>query len=149
MTDKPKIIVDSDWKAEAEREKEKLSAKLGEEKQAAKPAEAADGQDPEPEQGQQLPKPDFLGHCASVATQAMIFLGAIRHPATGEVEFDPAQARYLIDTLQILKDKSKGNLDAKETESLDGMLAELKMVWVQVIQELQRRQAMQPKGPKA
>lgn len=143
MTDKPKIIVDSDWKAEAEREKEKLSAKLGEEKKAEQPAPQGDAAD-----GQPLPKPDFLGHCASVATQAMIFLGAIRHPMTGEVEFDPAQARYLIDVLQILKDKTKGNLEAKETETLDNMLAELKMVWVQVMQELQRRAAQQAKAAK-
>lgn len=140
---KPKIIVDSDWKAQAEREKEQLSAKLGEDKKAAAkpaqspgeaPADGAAGQ-------QQMPKADFLTHCASVATQAMIFMGAMRHPMTGEVEFDPLQARYLIDTLGILKDKTKGNLDAKETEALDGMLGELKMVWVQVIQEIQRQQA--------
>jgi len=143
MTDKPKIIVDSDWKAEAEREKEKLSAKLGEEKKEAAKGEAA----PAPAAGEDhpLPKPDFLNHCASVATQAMIFLGAIRHPATGEVEFDPAQARYLIDTLQMLKEKTKGNLEPKEAETLEGMLGELKMVWVQVIQELQRRAKEAPK----
>lgn len=137
--DKPKIIVDSDWKAQAEKEKEQLSAKLGEDK----PAEARQPAAGEADAGQELPKPDFLNHCASVATQAMIFLGAIRHPMTGQIEFDPAQARYLIDTLQILKDKTKGNLDAKESETLESMLGELKMVWVQVIQELQRRQQEQ------
>ena len=88
-----------------------------------------------------MPKADFLTHCASVATQAMIFMGAMRHPMTGEVEFDPIQARYLIDTLGMLKEKTKGNLDAKESQAVDEMLGELKMVWVQVIQEIQRQQA--------
>lgn len=159
---KPKIIIDSDWKAQAEREKEQLSQKLGEDKaaKAAGAAAAPAGKDsPAPQPGadaqqQQMPKADFLTHVASVATQAMIFMGAMRHPMTGEVEFDPLQARYLIDTMQMLKDKTKGNLDAKEVESLDGMLGEVKMVWVQVIQELQRQQAAQiaqatQKGPKA
>lgn len=146
--EKPKIIIDSDWKAQAEKEKEQLSVKLGEDKKAPQPAPQAGAQPGEAEQGQPLPKPDFLNHCASIATQALIFMGAIRHPATGEVEFDPAQARYLIDTLQVLKDKTKGNLTPKEVETLDGMMGELKMVWVQVIQELQRQQAQAPK-PKA
>ncbi|MBK9975493.1 MAG: DUF1844 domain-containing protein [Planctomycetes bacterium] len=155
---KPKIIVDSDWKAQAEKEKEQLSQKLGEDKAKAAATPAKDGQPAQPgteAQGQQqMPKADFLTHVASVATQAMIFMGAMRHPMTGEVEFDPVQARYLIDTMQVLKDKTKGNLDAKEAESLDGMLGEVKMVWVQVIQELQRQQAAQiaqaaQKGPKA
>ncbi|MBE7492993.1 MAG: DUF1844 domain-containing protein [Planctomycetes bacterium] len=144
---KPKIIVDSDWKAQAEREKEQLSAKLGEDKKPERAAQA-----PAADQGQapQMPKADFLTHCASVATQAMIFMGAIRHPMTNEVEFDPIQARYLIDTLQMLKDKTRGNLDAKETQAVDDMLGELKMVWVQVIQELQRQQAAAiSKGTKA
>lgn len=136
---KPKIIVDSDWKAQAEREKEQLAAKLGEDKKPEpKPGDADGGAQG---QAQQMPKADFLTHCASVATQAMIFMGAMRHPMTGEVEFDPIQARYLIDTLGMLKEKSKGNLDAKETQAVDEMLGELKMVWVQVIQEIQRQQA--------
>lgn len=141
-TEKPKLIVDSDWKAQAEREKEQLSAKLGEEKKAPQEPESKEGA----QHPQQMPKADFLTHCASVATQAMIFMGAMRHPMTGEVEFDPLQARYLIDTLGVLKEKTKGNLDAKETEALEGMLGELKMVWVQVIQEIQRQQAQAAKG---
>lgn len=137
--EKPKLIVDSDWKAQAEREKEQLSAKLGEDKKAA-PSAAQGGQAAQG-QPQQMPKADFLTHCASVATQAMIFMGAMRHPMTGEVEFDPMQARYLIDTLSMLQERTKGNLSAEEAKAVEEMLGELKMVWVQVIQEIQRQQA--------
>ena len=57
--DKPKIIVDSDWKEQAAREKEKLAE------------EAA------PTEKRELPPADFVTHCASLATQAMIIMGAI------------------------------------------------------------------------
>jgi hypothetical protein len=52
--DKPKILIDSDWKDEAEREKDELAGK-------AKP-DAKSEEDRGP-----LPPPDFLQHCASLA----------------------------------------------------------------------------------
>jgi hypothetical protein len=117
--DKPRIIIDSDWKEQAEREKEQLAAKA----EKAKPA------------AREMPQPDFLQHCASLATQALVFLGAIIHPLSGKPEFDPEQARYLIDTLDMLRTKTKGNLDQEEATALDEMLQELKMAWVQLTQK--------------
>lgn len=114
--EKSKLIIDSDWKEQAEREKEQLAAKA----EKAKPA------------ARELPEPDFLHHCASLATQALVFLGAIIHPMTGKPEFDPGQARYLIDTLDMLRTKTKGNLTDEETAALGDMLNELKMAWIQL-----------------
>lgn len=134
-TAKPRIIVDSDWKEQAAREKEQLSAKFDEPRKVA--AEAPAPQQPhEAAQGGEdvLPEPDFLNHCASLATQAMILLGAVRDPYSGGVTYDPVHARFLIDTLTMLKAKTKGNLTVQEDKSLDQLIGELKVAWLQITQ---------------
>lgn len=111
--DKPKIIVDSDWKEQAAKEKAKLAE------------EAA------PDEKRELPPADFVTHCASLATQAMIFMGAIANPMTGQADIDFDQARYVIDTLDMLKEKTDGNLKQDEADALESLRGELKMIWVQ------------------
>ncbi len=118
--EKPRIIIDSDWKKEAELDKEKLA-----EKSAPKAADA-DGQ------REDLPPPEFLQHCASLATHAMILLGAVPNPMTGKQEFDPMYARHLIDTIVMLREKTKGNLSAQEAETLEHLVGELKLAWLSV-----------------
>jgi hypothetical protein len=114
--DKPKIVVDSDWKAQAAREKEQLAEKL---EGAEKPAR------------RELPPADFITHCASLATQAMIFMGAIANPLTGQADVDFEQARYVIDVLAMLQEKTRGNLQPEEQSTLDNLISELKLIWVQ------------------
>ncbi|MCB9894533.1 MAG: DUF1844 domain-containing protein [Planctomycetes bacterium] len=110
--DKPKIIVDSDWKEQAAQEKEKLAKENAPEQRG-------------------LPPADFITHCASLATQAMIFMGAIANPMTGEPDVDFEQARYVIDTLAMLKEKTAGNLADDEATTLESLIGELKLIWVQ------------------
>ncbi|MEE9311423.1 MAG: DUF1844 domain-containing protein [Planctomycetota bacterium] len=114
--DKPKIIVDSDWKEEAQREKEDL----------AKKAEVKQEQARQP-----LPKPEFLTHITSLATQSLIFLGVVANPMTGQAEFDPEQARFIIDSIAMLMEKTKGNLTEQEEQTGNSIVSELKMAWVQ------------------
>lgn len=117
--DKPKIVVDSDWKEQAAREKEQLAEKFS---QTGQPAS---------HERHELPPADFITHCASLATQAMIFVGAIANPLTGQAEVDFEQARYVIDVLAMLKEKTKGNLQPEEQSTLDSLIGELKLIWVQ------------------
>jgi hypothetical protein len=112
--DKPRIVVDSDWKEQAARDKEKLAEKVA------------------PQEPRELPPADFITHIASLATQSMIFMGAIANPLTGKADVDFDQARYIIDTLGMLREKTKGNLVQDEQETLDNVLGELKLIWVQV-----------------
>jgi hypothetical protein len=112
--EKPRLVVDSDWKEQAERDKERLA------------------RDAAPPPGRDLPPADFTTHAASLATQALIFMGAIANPITGKADIDFDQARYIIDTLGMLRDKTKGNLTADEQETIDNVLGELKLVWLQV-----------------
>ena len=79
---------------------------------------------------------DFSGFVSMLAMQAMMALGEMAHPETGQKTQDIAQARYLIDTLQLLADKTKGNLSAEESEGLKTLLYELRVKFVKINQEV-------------
>ena len=78
-----------------------------------------------------LPQPDFRMFLSGLAGQAAIHLGLIENPATGKREQDLQQAKYTIDLLQVIKDKTKGNLDPEEEKALDGILYDLRMRYVE------------------
>jgi hypothetical protein len=60
----------------------------------------------------------------------MMALGEVPHPATGIVQEELEQAKYLIDVLGVLQEKTQGNLNPEETALLDGLLYELRMKYV-------------------
>lgn len=73
----------------------------------------------------------------SLAQQALMQLGLIPWPH-GQRELHLEQARDTIDILQLLKAKTKGNLNAEETQLMDTIVYELKMSWVEVQQAIAR-----------
>jgi hypothetical protein len=77
----------------------------------------------------------FLNYIMSMGYQAMIFLGEVPHPATGNPEKNIRQAKFLIDTLAVLKEKTKGNLDPQEESLLSASLYELQMKYVEISQK--------------
>ncbi len=79
---------------------------------------------------QDLPEPDFKFFLTSLAMQAWIGLGAIPNPVTQKQEENLTQAKFIIDTLNIIKEKTKGNLDKEESEMLEQILYELHMNYV-------------------
>jgi hypothetical protein len=120
MADEKKIIIDEDWKSQVAAEKA----------QQEKPAEP-------PAAGPQSLPPDFEMPPASwelllttLATEAMIGLGLIPHPATGQPVQHRNQAKYLIDVIEMLRDKSKGNLTPGEAQLTESMLHQLRMAYV-------------------
>ena len=72
-------------------------------------------------------EPDFSIFASSLSMQALIFLGEIDNPITHKKEENLDQAKYMIDTLSMLKEKTKGNLSANEANLLDNVLYELRM----------------------
>ena len=76
---------------------------------------------------------DFMAYLSSLALQAMVFLGEIPNPLTNKTEKNLQQAKFLIDTLALLKDKTKGNLESQEENLLNSSLYELQMKYVQAI----------------
>jgi len=57
-------------------------------------------------------------------------LGKFAHPETGVAERDLDSARMTIDTLQMLRSKTQGNLSREEESLFDQILAELKLNYV-------------------
>jgi hypothetical protein len=80
-----------------------------------------------------LPRVDFSTFVLSLGTSALYHLGVVAHPETGQ-KVDPpelALARNTIDTLEMLEEKTRGNLDAQERELVGSLLYELRMRFVE------------------
>lgn len=86
---------------------------------------------PLPDSG--LPQVDFSSFCLSLATSALYHLGVVGDPETGTpaAEKSPPLAKQTIDALEMLRDKTRGNLDEEEGRLLDGLLYELRMRFVE------------------
>ncbi|MBI3933381.1 MAG: DUF1844 domain-containing protein [Acidobacteria bacterium] len=101
---------------------------------------AAPGGEPRPERGV-----GFEQLVMSLITTAMFQLGMAARPGEAPPPPDLPAAQDTIELLQILQEKTKGNLTKEEEEILSGGLYELRMVFV----ELTRRVAQAAKaGPK-
>lgn len=129
----PKIQIDSDWKAEAQAEKERLAA----EEKAAKESElanegAADGGEPGGGGGG-IPAASFETLVSTMATQCLLALGVIADPSTGQPYLHLDLARHHIDMLTVLNEKTEGNLSKKETELLGGTLYELRQRYISTV----------------
>ena len=81
-------------------------------------------------EGHEAPEPDFKFFLTSLAMQAWIALGAIPNPLTQKTEESLDQAKYIIDTLEILEKKTQGNLNDEEKELMEGLLYELRLGFV-------------------
>lgn len=76
------------------------------------------------------PKPDFKFFITTLSLQATIFLGQIPNPVTQKSEEDLTQAKFIIDTLDMLNEKTKGNLTKEESDLLENLLYELRTVYL-------------------
>lgn len=79
-----------------------------------------------------LPEVTFTTLVMSLNTSALFHLGEIQDPETGLIGMDIVLAKHTIDTLQLLKDRTKGNLIDKEEELLGHVLADLKLRYVRI-----------------
>ena len=118
-----KIIVDEDWKAEAQREKEILAAQ--EEAEKKKPPEEKQARGP-------LPQGNFAALISMLTTQALFALGLLQVKGQEKREPDLELAKYNIDMLETLEEKTKGNLSKEEETVLANTLNELRMGYVKV-----------------
>ncbi len=76
-----------------------------------------------------------------LSTTTMFQLGLIPGPGGERIPADMANAQRTIELLQVLQEKTKGNLTPQESRLLDDVLYELRMTFV----ELQKRQARKGK----
>ena len=106
--------------AEAEKENagEKSTEKVQEEAQAAPNAEIPNFE------------ADFATFIYSLNTQALLFMGKIPNPISKKYEKDIGTAKYLIDTIDMLSKKTKGNLDENEAKLIENVLYDLRMAYI-------------------
>ena len=117
-----KIIVDEDWKQEAQKEKEVLAKQ--EEAGQEKATEEKAGRDV-------LPRGDFAALISMLVTQALFSLGMVQIEGQDEKkEPDLALAKYNIDMLETLQEKTKGNLSKEEEKVLENTLGQVRMAYV-------------------
>ena len=101
MADEKKIIIDEDWKSQVQAEKEAAAkqppaAPDSGSKPTAEPA--AQARDSEPDDFP-MPPASFDMLLSTLVTEAMLSLGQIPHPATGQPVFHPQQAKYIIESM--------------------------------------------------
>lgn len=68
----------------------------------------------------------------SIASNAMMAMGLTPDPQTGQTEVDKNLARFNIDLLMVLSEKTKNNLQADENDLLTHILQDLQMKFLQV-----------------
>ncbi len=127
----PKIVIDSDWKAQAQAEREKLAAQ---EKKAAA-SKPPQGTGPGAAAGQQmegLPPADFRSLLEVLITQALMYMGGFPDPETGRAMVSLEHAKFHIDLLAVLEAKTKGNLAAEEAADLAQVLNQLRLQFVEI-----------------
>ena len=93
-------------------------------------------QEPVDAEGQE-PQLDFFNYIASLGFQAMIFLGEVPNPITNQLEKNLRQAKFLIDTMVLIREKTEGNLSKEEAELLNGSIYELQRRFVEIAQKEQ------------
>ena len=119
--------VDEDWKARFRKEKEKLRQEAAAQQQGADKGadEAASGESDK----------IFLQFVSTLVAEVQMYLGLVPHPMTGQQEFQPDQARYLIEVLRSLNKKTQGAQSAEEQRFFQQVLSEIQMAYVQVAQQ--------------
>jgi hypothetical protein len=133
MSDEKKIIVDEDWKSQVAAEKEAAEREAKETPPpAAAPPDDAAAADDAASADAKFPQASFELLVTMLATEAMSGLGQFPHPISGKYEADLEQARYAIDMLEILSDKTKGNLTSAEETGMRELLHQLRMTFVAV-----------------
>jgi len=118
-----KIIIDEDWKKEAQKEKEVLAAQEDAEKKKAKASRPRHGP---------LPKGNFAALVSMLVTQTLFSLGLLEIEGQEKREPDLALAKYNIDMLETLQEKTKGNLTKEEEKLLENTINEIRMGYVKV-----------------
>ena len=116
----PNIEVDSDWKAEAQAEKERLAV--------------AEQKVEERSQEQKIPEADFRGLLGALASQALMGLGMHQDPSGKGVMVDLEGSKFVIDLIGVVEEKTKGNLSEEEAAELKQLHSELQSRFVQIAQ---------------
>jgi hypothetical protein len=138
---KPKLIIDEDWKSQVQAEKEALEReKRGSEQRGSEQPAASQTADQAASPGAErsarahgpLPPATLAVLFTTLATQTLAALGQLAEPGAETVEVSLEEAQHFIDTLEMLEAKTAGNRTPEENHLLDNLLHELRLVFVDV-----------------
>lgn len=115
MSDEARLHIDDDWKQQAQRDKERLAKEVETHDDGA------------------IPEATFLGIVNTLAMQAVVGLGGVAGAGGQPIPPQPELAKHSIDLLEVLGQKTKGNLSEVETKTLDTTLYNLRMAYVELM----------------
>jgi hypothetical protein len=130
MADEKKIIIDEDWKAQVQAEKEAAA-----QNEAPAKSKETGGADAFDVGDVPMPPASLELLLSTLATEALVALAEVPHPVTGKLQIRTHQAKYLIDTIDVLRQKTQGNLTPAEQQAIDGLLHQLRMIFVSKLSE--------------
>ena len=135
VKDRRMFSEDGEVKAPAEQEApdssppadEQAAAATGEagESEASKPSEAG-----KPDESPPMPEINFATFVVSLNASALLHLGAIEDPNTGQTDKNLPMAKQTIDILSMLEEKTAGNLSKDEENLLKNILYDLRIIYV-------------------
>ena len=138
VTDRRLFTADGQRRTEVEAEAPKPEPPPSPPKSSSAQATADQGRTDRPRNESPRPGPaSFEQLVMSLATTAMFQLGLMPGPGGERIPADMPNAQRTVDLLQVLQEKTTGNLTPNESRLLDEVLYELRMTFV----ELQKRQA--------
>jgi hypothetical protein len=79
--------------------------------------------------GQQLPEPSLTVLFQVIAAPALVHLGLVANPGTGKLEQNLEQAKWTLDLLHVLEEKTRGAATANEKAQMDAMLHQLRSAY--------------------
>ncbi|MGB5219136.1 MAG: DUF1844 domain-containing protein [Smithella sp.] len=121
------VVKDKRYFGESAEEKppEAAAPAAGDEQQESK-----ESSQPAPDKEMNYPSVNFTNFILSLSTSALFHFGDFPETEGGKPQKNLPAAKQTIDILDLLHEKTKGNLDKNESELLQGILYELKMRYV-------------------
>jgi len=86
-------------------------------------------------QQEPLPEINFSTFVISLSTQALMHLGEIANPISGQIDPDVQAAKQMIDMLGMIKEKTSGNLNVNEDLLMQDILFDLRMKYVEAVKK--------------
>lgn len=86
---------------------------------------------PETQDGAALPKVDFSSFILSLYSSGLVQLGRVEDPSTGTKQMNLTMAKHTIDMIEMLQEKTRGNLNGDEENLFKALLSELRMAYVE------------------
>jgi hypothetical protein len=117
-------------KLDAEEKEAKESAPVDEKKETETNETSEEPTAETQEPPLQFPEINFPTFVASLNASALLHLGAIEDPSTGKKDKDLPMAKQTIDILNMLQEKTSGNLSKEEEDMLKNILYDLRIMYV-------------------